>query len=590
MFVSKKYDKSRGRWQVQILRSVRTAKGPRQKLVRSIGSTRHEEDVEGMVAHGEQVKARLLSETNQVEIFQPKEYDAMVLKMQLDRKRSKAEQHRKLGVDLGECCEIARPSIGMRETMGAIYAELGWNRLLGGRRPAGNRILKEMVLARLSEPVSKRATVERLVKHAGISLNLDQVYDTMDYVDDAIIDQVCRQAHNAAADLCGGKIDVLFYDCTTLAFTTEREDAEEAPDRLLAKGYSKDGKSHRSQVLLALMVTAEGLPVGYHLFPGNMWEGHTLEFALKDLSTRCELGEVTLVADAGMLSKENLALLAEHKVSNLVGYRLRSAGKAIQKKVLDWRGFVSWSGKRTKSQVLQHGGYKVIKLNDDSRLIVTYAPDRARRDAHKRDKKLDKLMRKLDQSRKPASVSRSGDARYLRFKGGEIELDPGKVKTDAQWDGLHAIQVTGNKKMSAEDCVSHYRQLWQIESCFRTNKHDLKVRPVYHWTARRVRAHIAICFMAFCCLQHVRQRLKVIGHPMSPDWIRRELNSLQWSILHRVGTDEEYVMPSSSTVDARRILRTVGLYWNRIPFQKSPRKERKTRQAAKAEAAKAASA
>ena len=79
--------------------------------------------------------------------------------------------------------------------------------------------------------------------------------------------------------------------------------------------------------------------------------------------------------------------------------------------------------------------------------------------------------------------------------------------------------------------VRRYRRLWEIEACFRTNKHDLKIRPIYHWKPTRVRAHIAICYMAFCCVQHVRYRLRLLGHEMSADVIRRELNALQVSIL-----------------------------------------------------------
>ena len=101
-------------------------------------------------------------------------------------------------------------------------------------------------------------------------------------------------------------MDVLFYDCTTLAFATEREhdQADEEKDRLLAKGFSKDGRHHRSQVMLALMVTSEGLPVGYELFPENTWEGHTLEVALEALEKRFDITKIMIVADAGVLSND----------------------------------------------------------------------------------------------------------------------------------------------------------------------------------------------------------------------------------------------------------------------------------------------
>ena len=133
-------------------------------------------------------------------------------------------------------------------------------------------------MARLSQPENRRATVEALANQAGITLNLDSVYRSMDYLDAPIIDNVCRMSREAAEKLLEGPVDVLFYDCTTLAYSTERQDdqADKETDRLQAKGFSKNGRHHRSQVMLALMVTSEDLPVGYELFPGNTWEGHTV--------------------------------------------------------------------------------------------------------------------------------------------------------------------------------------------------------------------------------------------------------------------------------------------------------------------------
>ena len=159
---------------------------------------------------------------------------------------------------------------------------------------------------------------------------------------------------------------------------------------------------------------------------------------------------------------------------------------------------------------------------------------------------------------------------------GDVEIDEARVREAARWDGLHAIVVHGADDLDPKEAIARYHQLWEIEACFRTNKHDLKIRPIYHWTPRRVRAHIAICYMAFCCLQHLRKRLKMLGHPMSPARIRRELNALQLSVLRRKGTDERYAMPSPVTTDAARILKCVGQTWNEAPFRMPPERTRKT--------------
>ena len=110
----------------------------------------------------------------------------------------------------------------------------------------------------------------------------------------------------AAKKVLKGPVDVLFYDCTTLAFATEREEK----DRLLAKGFSKDGRHHRSQVMLTLMVTSEGLPVGYELLPGNTWEDYTLKVAIEAPEKRFDITRIMVVADAVMLSKDNQKMLS----------------------------------------------------------------------------------------------------------------------------------------------------------------------------------------------------------------------------------------------------------------------------------------
>jgi len=109
-------------------------------------------------------------------------------------------------------------------------------------------VIRELVLARLSQPESKRATVETLARQAGITLNLDRVCQSMDSLDAPVIDRICQMSRQAAETLLGGPVDVLFCDCTTLAFETEREDAPtevsgQQTDHLLAKGFSKDGRT-----------------------------------------------------------------------------------------------------------------------------------------------------------------------------------------------------------------------------------------------------------------------------------------------------------------------------------------------------------
>ena len=161
----------------------------------------------------------------------------------------------------------------------------------------------------------------------------------MDNLDKPMIDKVCLMFHEAVEKLLEGPVDVLFYDCTVLAFATEREDdqADEETDRLLAKSFSKDGRHYRSQVMLALMLTSEGLPVGYELFPSKYmgtWEGHTLKVANEALENRFDITRIMVVADAGMFSKDNQKILGDKGIPYILGYRMKSAPAALMAQIL----------------------------------------------------------------------------------------------------------------------------------------------------------------------------------------------------------------------------------------------------------------
>lgn len=112
------------------------------------------------------------------------------------------------------------------------------------------------------------ASVDMLEEDFGITLSLDKVYKMMDKLDDRSIAKLNELTYQNTLNLFGGKLDLLLYDCTTLYFECFIE------DDLKRNGYSKDGKFNQPQVLLALMVTKDGLPVGYQVFPGNTVERH----------------------------------------------------------------------------------------------------------------------------------------------------------------------------------------------------------------------------------------------------------------------------------------------------------------------------
>ena len=146
---------------------------------------------------------------------------------------------------------------------------------------------------------------------------------------------------------------------------------------------------------------------------------------------------------------------------------------------------------------------KMLVLPDgESKIIVTHTEPRAQHDAAQRTKVLDQLRRKIGQQASSKGLLPKHQAKSLQFdRSSRVEINEEAVANDAQFDGLHAIVTNRSNPFPAVEFIAKYRELWQIEDCFRTTKHDLKIRPMYHWKDRRIEAHLMICFMAFSRLR-----------------------------------------------------------------------------------------
>ena len=113
--------------------------------------------------------------------------------------------------------------------------------------------------------------------------------------------------------------------------------------------------------------------------------------------------------------------------------------------------------------------------------------------------------------------------------------------------------------LSEAEILSQYHGLWQVEDCFRVSKHDLRIRPIYHWTQRRIRAHTALCFMSLCCARHLMYRVKLQQGAMSAAAIREALLSVQASLYEDQQTGQVYQMPGRWLSGAEKLYKTMGL-------------------------------
>jgi len=539
MFVRIKTTPNSPKRYVQIVQSVRKGNKVSQKIVRHVGFALDNSELEQLKNLAESIKSKLEQENQRV-LFSPEELSKVkgfVRQSQVEGEKDIQAYH----VNLKDILEEDRVISGIHDIYGLLFEEMGYDKVLsGGSRQSGLvKIFKDIVLARVANPRSKLATVEMLEEDFGITVPLHKVYRMMDKLDEKSIKRLNKITYQNTQTLFGNKIDVLFFDATTLYFESFSD------DELRRLGYSKDMKFSQPQVLLALLVTSEGLPVGYKVFKGDSYEGHTLLPMLEEVTKEYRINRVVFVADSGMFNQENLQELESKGYQYIVGARLKKMSSPVKEKILNRNLYQS------------HGeGYEIAEFDyeDKKRLIVSYKEDRAVKDKKDRARSLTKLKKKLEKTRSQKSyLSNYGYKKYLRIEGkSQIVLDEPKILEESRWDGLHGV-ITNIKDSQAFELLEYYGNLWTVEESFRITKHDLKVRPVFHWTPSRVKAHIAIVFTSYSLVRYMGYRVKLQYKKMSPERIRHILIKVQTSILYDTKKQIRYGLPSKITQDSRKI-------------------------------------
>ena len=552
MFIRVKSTPNSPRKSVQIVHSVRKGDKVTQKIIRYVGIAMDDKELEQLKLLAESIRLKLQDEGQEL-LFGPEELE-LLNKKQSQKKNAESDEDYK--VNLKDLKEEQRVVCGIHDVYGGLFDKLGYAHILKNpaRHKATVKMFRDIVLGRIANPQSKRSTVGMLEEDFGITLDLDRVYKMMDSLDDAAIDRLNDITYKNTAGLFNEKIDVIFFDCTTIYFETFKEDS------LRRNGYSKDLKFNQPQVLLAMMVTKEGLPIGYQVFEGDVYEGHTVINALKVIKEKRRLGKVVFVADAGMFNKENLQELDElenEKIEYIVGARIKNMPKDLQKKILDKKNYKEISEGFTVGE-FEYKGRKII---------VSYRQKRADKDANDRDKAIQRLRKKLEkQKNAKAYLSNYGNKKYLKIEGKNlIELDEEKIKNAMKWDGLKGV-VSNAQDITNPEILEQYNNLWNVENAFRITKHDLKVRPVFHWKPQRVKAHLAISFAAYALVKHLQYRVKLQYKKLSPQVIRATLIRVQTSILYDKQKKIRYGLPSRISKYAQKIYQLLKINHRLTPY------------------------
>lgn len=371
--------------------------------------------------------------------------------------------------------------IGPELIFGRIYDAIGFNKIK-------EEMFRHLVITRLYQPGSKLKTIDYLHRFMGVSKSVDEIYRFLDKLNKGLKEKIEDISFAHTKKVAGKNIGIVFYDMTTLHFEASDE------DDLRKTGFSKEGKHQHPQIYLGLLVSVEGFPIGYDIFEGNIFEGHTLIPILQKFEKRFNLNDPIIIADSGLLTQENIQILQAKGYKYIIGARIKNEAEKIKQKIIEKKWFDNHS--------------IVIKKNDSIRLVVSYSEKRSEKDAHSRKRGLNRLEKSLKAGRlTKGNINNRGYNKYLKLIGKlAVEIDYDKYEADKAWDGLKGY-IT-NTKLKPKQIIENYNQLWKIEKAFRISKTDLRIRPIYHRLKNRIDGHICIAFCAYTVYKELERILK----------------------------------------------------------------------------------
>ena len=382
-----------------------------------------------------------------------------------------------------------------RTIIGKVYDRIGFNRI-------EDEELRHLVVGRICRPMSKKATVDYLRRHFKEDVSLQKIYRYMDKLNNTQKELVQEISVRHTQSLFGGSIGILFYDVTTHYFeTTDKDD-------LRSNGFSKDGKNANPQVVLGLLVSRSGYPLSYSLFNGAQFEGYTMIPIVDDFVQRYGLGsDFVVIADAGLMSNKNIQLLRSAGYKYIIGARIKKETGTMRDRIL--------------STPHKQGAFNDIRCDNGDRLIVGYSEERAKKNGHDRNEGIERLRKRYSKGTlTKADINKRGYNKFLTISSGvTVSIDETKIAEDSLWDGLKGYRT--NTDLPADQVYDCYQQLWNVEQAFRITKGTLEVRPMFHFTEKRIEAHVCICFVALKVYKELERLLKKSGCPYSVDGVLR---------------------------------------------------------------------
>ena len=371
---------------------------------------------------------------------------------------------------LDKCEFLGVYSTFLYEAISDVISQIGLDKIK-------KQLLQDLIAIRIVEPASKLRSIELLESYFGIKHRRQSYYQSAPQwlklkgeIEDIVVEFARkRYAFN---------FDLLFYDVTTLYFETFAE------DDLRRNGFSKDNKSQQPQILVALLVTKEGFPIAYSIFPGNMFEGHTIIPVVNSFIEKHAVKEFTVVADAAMISTTNMQELLRSNINYIVGARL---GNLSYEQI-----------KQIDKSITREDGKTIRLKTDNGYLICDYSSVRYRKDKYEMEKQIEKARTIIENPSKGKKV------KFIKTTCEQIVLNQALIEKSQKLLGVKGYYTNLEENIANnQTIIERYHELYRVEQAFRMSKHDLQTRPIFHFKEEPINLHILICFMALVVSKHI---------------------------------------------------------------------------------------
>jgi transposase len=514
-----------------LVKSVRTAKGPRQQIVAYLG------DLDEAGRLGVQQAAAGDRQASHPELFAAAATPTEPRWVEVDPSAVRVEQTRDFG----------GPWLALQ-----IINRLGLKKILDELMPAGREdvpwpvMALVLVICRLCDPSSELRIAEHLFGRSALAdllgvgadkVNDDRLYRALDALlpHKPALEKHLKQRLGELFDL---KYDLLLYDVTSTYFEGQAKGNAQAQ-----RGYSRDSRPDCKQVCIALVVSRCGMPVGYELFAGNKADVTTVQEVVTTMEDRYGKAQRVWVMDRGMVSAANIEFLKEGGRQYIVGTP-KSMLRKYEKQLIASGWDVVHEGLEVKRCADPDGGTETF-------ILCRSADRRAKEKAmHERfEKRIEEglaSLQKMAQKRAMTAVQLSHRVGRLmgqntRAAGGfktEVTADANgraaltweRVPDWQSWatlsDGCYLLRSNVND-WSASDLWRTYMQLTEAEGAFRIHKSDLSLRPVWHQKQERVQAHVLVCFLAYVLWKTLGQMCRTAGLGDEPRKVLDELSAIQ---------------------------------------------------------------